>query len=74
MTTDEKLIAIQQSPEMKKAIALLIALYTECELKSFIRLTYNVNGMNYELTFLPISHQVTITSLTNGQERKDEAG
>jgi hypothetical protein len=68
MTTEEKLIALQRSPEMKKAMLLLTAFYQDCELKSFVRLTYTIDNLNYELTFLPIAHQVNIDELNDGKK------
>jgi hypothetical protein len=58
MTTHEKLAAVQTSPEMLKAITLLIAAFQDCELRSHIRFSYKVNGVKYEMNFMPIMNEI----------------
>jgi len=52
LTTAEKLAAVQRSPELVKAMGLLIAAYKDCDLKSHIRFRYPIQGKTYEITFL----------------------
>ena|SRR3990167_1249550 len=54
MTTDEKLLAVQESPEMKKAVTLLYEVFKDCDLKVFIRFWYKIDDKNYEITFMPL--------------------
>lgn len=59
MTTEQKLKALQQSDEILKAVRLLIGAFNECELKSHIRFQYVLNGVKYEINFMPIGNEVT---------------
>lgn len=68
MTTIEKLQAVQTSPEMLTAMGLLIAAFEDCELKSHIRFTYTVNGVDYELNFMPIHNLVTYKPNKNPED------
>ena len=58
MTTAEKLQAVQGSPEILRAVQLLIAAFHDCELKGYIRFTYFSDGVKYELNFMPILNEV----------------
>lgn len=59
MSTEEKIKAVQQSPQMIAAMELLIAAFHDCQLKSHMRFTYTVLGVKYEITFLPIHNEIT---------------
>jgi hypothetical protein len=59
MTIEDKLKAVQTSPQLLNATMLLIAAFQDCELKSHIRFIYTVNDAKYEITFLPIINEVT---------------
>jgi len=58
MDTGEKLKALQTSPEMVNVIKLLTAVFIDCELKRHIRFTYTIEGVKYEMNFMPIENEV----------------
>lgn len=70
MTDQEKIEAISKSPEIIEAVKLLISVYEDLELKSHIRLGYNLNEEDgirqYEITFLAIRNRVHYD--TNGDK------
>lgn len=55
MTTAQKLSAVHSSPEILKAVALLIVAFEETKLSSFIRFGYSHEGKRYEITFMPVT-------------------
>lgn len=57
MTTQEKINAVQNSPELIAATKLLISAFIDCKLKGYIRYTYEINGTKYELNFMPIGNE-----------------
>lgn len=57
MTTDEKVLAVGYSPEVTEAVKMLYAAFVDCELKSFIRHEYDIEGKRFELTFQEVKTQ-----------------
>jgi len=41
---------------MRTTVSLLQAAFEDCELNSHIRFAYKIDGVVYEITFLPIKH------------------
>ena len=54
MTPKEKITAIQNTEEIKNAIALLYATFKDLDLQSYIRLNYDIDGEEFEITFMRI--------------------
>ncbi len=66
MTTEEKLIAVRDSPEMIAAMKVLVAAFNDCDLQSFIRFYYPTNdGKVHEITYIPIKHRISRTGEDN---------
>ena len=68
LTTDQKLELLQNSPEMRMAVKLLIAAFKEANLNSFIRFIYGADAGDgkedkYEITFLRIDHEKSYNPL-----------
>jgi len=56
LTVEDKLTALQKSQQMRTSVSLLKAAFDDCELNSHIRFAYKIDGVVYEITFLPIKH------------------
>lgn len=65
LTTEDKMKALQQSPEIRRALALFIAAFNDLEFKTLIRFGYEVEGTKYELMFYPIRNHVVYTEETS---------
>ena len=57
-TTAEKIMVVQGSKEIKDAVALLIAVFEDCKLNDFIKLTYEVDAENGKETFELILNKI----------------
>lgn len=52
LTTEQKILAVQNSPEVKTAVAMMINLFRDCKLKTHIRYEYGAGDDQFEITFL----------------------
>ena len=54
MDTADKVDAVQDSPEMTHVAKMLLALYLDCDLTSFIRYAYRIDDYSCEITFTAV--------------------
>ena len=69
MTTAEKIRAVQKSPEILRALDLLISTFNDCELRGYIRFTYIIDEIKYEINFMPILNEVIYEDMGDGEEK-----
>jgi hypothetical protein len=62
LSIEDKLIALQATDEIKKAVLLLKAAMDDMGARSYLRFGYNIEGVSYELTFMKIQNVVNYPS------------